>query len=91
MGWFAAVAMHGTFEEEDAALKVHHMLALTAEWRRQGKQAIGPKEIFFEDGHICRRPFRQENYRPIEAFSETHPRYLAALKSYVDDRVSGLS
>jgi hypothetical protein len=90
-GWFAAVAMHGTFEEEDAALSAHHLAALTVEWRLESNQKTGPKQILAENGQISRRPFSEENCRPIEAFAQAHPDYLAALKDYVKDRVSGLA
>jgi hypothetical protein len=89
--WLAAVAMHGTFEEEDAALSAHHLAALTVEWRLKANQEIGPKRILVENGQICRRPFSKENWQPIEAFAQAHPDYLAALNDYVKDRVSGLA
>jgi len=83
--------MHGTFEEEDAALSAHHLAAITVEWRLEGNREIGPKQILVENGQICRRPFSEENCRPIDAFAQAHPNYLAALKGYVKDRVSGLA
>jgi hypothetical protein len=90
-GWLAAVSMHETFEQEDLALRAHHLAALTVEWRFQQNREIGPEEILVKKGRIFRRPFSEQNYRPISLFARTHLDYLAALKSYVEERVSGVS
>jgi len=86
-----AVAMHATSDEEDAALMAHHLAAFTTEWRIEGNQEIGPIEIFVDNGQIGRRPFSEENYRPLEEFAQVNPDYLADLKAFVEDRVGGLS
>ena len=88
--WFAAVATHEMFEVENAALTAHHLAALTVEWLFEGNQEIGPIAVFVENGSIRRRTFSKENYRSMDAFAQAHPTYLAALKCYAEDRVTGL-
>jgi hypothetical protein len=88
--WIAAVAMHGTCEEEDDALASHHLTAVTTEWRFEGNREDGPTEILIEKGRIARRPFGERNYRPMPDFMQAHSDYLAALKRYVQDRIAGL-
>ena len=87
--WLAAVAMHETCESEDAALASHHLVAVTTEWRWEGKQEIGPTEILAKKGRILRRPFPEGHYRPLTEFVEAHPAYLAALQAFVKSRVIG--
>ncbi len=89
-GWFAAVTLHQTFEEEDAVLAAHHLRAATVEWRFEANREIGPTEVLPANGELCRKPFGEVHQRPFREFIAAHSTYLAALKALLEDRTAGL-
>ncbi len=88
--WIAAVAMHGTFEDEDASLSAHHLAPVIVEWRFKAEQAFGPTQISVQGKKLLRRRFPEQKYRPLTEFVRAHSEYLAALNEYVKERMCGL-
>jgi hypothetical protein len=89
-GWLLAVTLHETFEDEDSAVTAHHLRVITVEWLFEKDREIGPTEVHVEDKSLCRRPFNEERQRPMTHFSAAHAEYLGALKTYLENRCTGL-
>jgi hypothetical protein len=85
-----ASAINETFLNEDAAIKAHHLAMATTEWVFEANQEKGPMEVLVKRGSLERRSFCEIKRKSLSQFSLANADYLAALRTYLQNRCTGL-